>query len=171
MKAIILSLSVLCVFVFSSLAQTQQTPEQTPAANPPVARVTLLDGSQQEWEQVEFVYASGKTVPRFEYVAGSFGSMVIADRVQPQPGVWIKAEYSNELKFKNLVLTAKPEIENRLIGTKCAGAECVEKGVRVRGTCRTAGQAKQCSAYLVPPSNGAVTDKADFISEISFVAR
>lgn len=170
MKLIVLFLAALC-FGFASVAMVENEQEQKPSQTKSlVALVTLLEGSKQEWGKIEFAYQD-RTLPHLEYVAGAFGSMVINDRVAPEPNVSIKAEYSEQLEFKHLVLTAKPEIEDRVIGTNCASTPCIEAGIRVKGLCRSSGQAKDCSAYLVPARGSKVTDKTNFIKEISFVLR
>ena len=187
MKNIILFLATFSIcFVLIGIVEAQQ--DQTSGTKSVIAVVTLLDGAQQEWEKVEFVYLSGKTLPYFKYGVGADqdghrrgtnliipdpdGVFLVIDRIDPQEGRSIKAEYSNEPKFKHLVLTAKPEIEGRVIGTDCRKTVgCVETGIRVKGLCRVAGQAKDCSAYLVPSNWHPVVDKTDFIREISFVAR
>ena len=170
MKLIVLCLTTLCLG-FVSISKIEAEQEQKPSETKSlVALVTLLDGSKQEWEKIEFAYKD-RTLPHLEYVAGAFGSMVIRDRVAPEPNVSIKAEYSEQLEFKHLVLTAKPEIEDRVIGTNCASTPCIEAGIRVKGLCRSSGQAKDCSAYLVPTRESKVTDKTTLIKEISFVLR
>lgn len=171
MKNITLFLSVLCsCFVFVSGVEAQQQQTQPSETKSVVALVTLLDGSKQEWKKIEFVYQD-RTLPHLEYVAGAFGSMVINDRVALDPSVSIKAEYSDQLEFRNLVLTAKPEIENRVIGTNCASTPCIESGIRVKGSCQVSGEAKDCSVYLIPARGSKVTNKANFIKDVNFVLR
>ena len=169
MKIVIPFLTALC-FCFASAVEAQQEQKQPSDTKSLVALLTLLDGSKQEWEKVEFVY-EGRTLPHLEYVAGAFGSVVIKDRVTPESSVSIKAEYSEQLEFKNLILTAKPEIEDRVIGTNCASTPCIEAGIKVKGLCRVSGQARDCSAFLVPTRGSKVTDKTSFVKEISFVLR
>jgi hypothetical protein len=185
MKVVIPFLMASC-FYLTSAVEGQQQRRPTSQATSVIAQVTFLDGSHQEWEKVEFGYSGGTTLPYFKYgadatrwagrVTGKDLSLdqktgVITDRVLPEAGVSIKADYSTDLRFKNLVLTARPEVEGRIIGTKCDTGLCVEKPVRVKGLWRMDGQTKDRSAYLVPADQQSVTDKADFIRAISFVAR
>ncbi|HEY3136532.1 MAG TPA: hypothetical protein VGL29_10940 [Blastocatellia bacterium] len=170
MRKTTLFLRVLCFcFVLVSPVEAQQQ-TQSSETKSVIALVTLLDGSTQEWKKVEFVYAD-RTLSHLEYVAGAFGSMVINDRVAPEPGVSIKAEYSDQLEFKDLVLTAKPEIDNRVIGTNCASTPCIEAGIRLKGSCQVSGEARDCSVYLIPARGSKVTNKANFIKDINFVLR
>jgi len=170
-KTIIRFLTTLCFcLVLASGLEAQQQKEQAAETKPLIALVTLLDDSKQEWEKVEFIY-KGRTLPHLEYVAGAFGGLVVTDRVKPEPRVSIKAEYSDQLEFEHLILTAKPEIGDKVIGTNCATPPCIEVGIRVKGQCRVSGQAKDCSAYLVPARGSKVTDKGNFVKEISFLAR
>lgn len=185
MKVVMFVFTALC-FCLASAVEGQQERKPPSQGTSVIAQVTLLDGSQQEWEKVEFVYAGGTALPYFKYagdamhwagrVTGKDLSLdqktgVITDRVLPQAGVSIKADYSTDLRFKNLVLTARPEVEGRIVGTKCDTGLCVEKPVRVKGVWRMDGKTKDRSASLVPAGEQSVTDKADVIRAISFVAR
>lgn len=72
MRTILLFLTILCIcFLLVSSVEAQQQRGQASPLKSLRAIVTLLDGTQQEWEKIEFVYSSGKTLPYFKYGVGA----------------------------------------------------------------------------------------------------
>lgn len=164
----------------NSNADRAQPQKQESEAESTQATVTFSDGSTQQWVNLEFIYEwernytddhHPQSSPRFLYLANSrFG---VYDRVKPRPGYRIEAVYSDQLRFKHILLTAKPIVEGRIIETRCEGdAPCLyAKGIRIKGICNGAEPRKECSATLVPSSDLAITDKAGVVREIAFVAQ
>ncbi len=161
-------------------ADKVQQEKQASESESPAATVTFLDGSTQRWENLQFIYEwerdytddhHPQVSPRFLYLANSrFG---VYDRIKPRLGYRIEAVYSDQLKFKHIVLTAKPIIEGRVIETRCEhDAPCIyAKAIRIKGACDVGGQQKECSATLMPLTDRIITDKAGFVKEIAFTAQ
>ena len=161
-----------------STAIEQQREKQVSVSQSPPATVTFLDGSTQKWENLKFVYEwereyaddlHPRTSSLFLYLANSrFG---IYDRVHPTPGFHLEADYTEQLKFKHILLKGEPAIEGRIIGTSCErDSPCLyAKGIAISGVCSAAGQRKECFAYLVYLKGATAPNKENLVKEIVFI--